>query len=154
MFPSFLFHVIYSEMVDFVIVTVYLLYYLPAIEENISKVQIEKDHILETYIQRRKDQIKRASSRPSKIKTGGYVTAEDEDFVVVEKQNENMGLFQYQYDENQDEANNFNNNYDEQNYDGNDQFYTDENNGIQNENDQYEYTDNYQTYGYQYNNDK
>ena len=40
MFPSFLFHVIYSEIVDFLIVAVYLLYYLPAIEDNISKVQI------------------------------------------------------------------------------------------------------------------
>ena len=95
MFPSFLFHIIYSEMVDFVIVTVYLLYYLPAMEDNISKVPVEKDQLLENYIQRRKDQIRRASMRPSKIKTGGYVTTEDDDFVVVNKENQSQGLFQY-----------------------------------------------------------
>ena len=50
--------------------------------------------------------------RSSKIKGGGYSTVEDEDFVVVNKDEQNGGLFQLQYD---DDNNDFND-YSQQNY--------------------------------------
>lgn len=65
----FVLHCLYNELVDFLVVMVYLFQYQPAIADNLVKVSVEKDTVLHALISRKREQLARDAERTSVVRS-------------------------------------------------------------------------------------
>lgn len=69
---KFVVHCLYNEIVDFLVVMVYLFQYQPAIADNLVKVSVERDTVLHTLISRKREQLARDAERTSVVRTRAF----------------------------------------------------------------------------------
>ena len=69
---KFVVHCLYNEIVDFLVVMVYLFQYQPAITDNLVKVAVEKDSVLHTLLARKREQLAQDSARTSVVKARAF----------------------------------------------------------------------------------